>query len=56
MRGYCATAETFAIARHAAHQLEFRQYSDDAERCGCNLALMPGATCSASSIGFPQPS
>jgi hypothetical protein len=39
---YCPTATAIAVARYPSHQLEFRQYSDDTGRCGCNLAATPG--------------
>lgn len=42
MREYCPTAVPIAVAAYAGHQLEFRQYSDDSSRTGCNLAVTPG--------------
>src|SRR4051794_1394168 len=42
MRHYCPSANPVAVARYDGHQLEFRQYSDDPDRCGCNLRSTPG--------------
>ncbi len=42
MREYCPSAEPRAVGSLAGHTLEFRQYSDDPSRCGCELADAPG--------------